>query len=401
MSSKKKKNENTLSQSNVKPKSKKWRKKIFNENAFSTIVITVISEMIFALIIFFSTNVKNLFSIPTIINQIQEDVNKISNSTIELESSIKDIKEKYYDIDKRLSIVEYENGLYPSVMIDASEELIYYIKETVIHHNSQYASEPPALQGDILGSNADTGESIFIENVINQPITVFYKENDQITIFCGEINNNRYWDGDCILNVYEGNILKSIVESVYVNGNIDSYNQLIRFTTNADVDVWSLSYRKSGENYDSGESWHYIYCEYLQPFNYDSLSPNDIVDIQTFKNYVSTYSRLEGYYCGNIVNGKYSDHTGKAQRIIYSEDGTVRLLYIGNFEDGQLNDTTGNAWCIMLGYDNETYYYYKGNFVDAKRENDIGLVKISVDEIKKLIEGITFKCELSWYNEIY
>lgn len=389
---------NTTQKPDLDTNNTSLKKKIFGENPIPVIVLSVISEFVFLFLLTLCKNGLNLFSLSDELKKIQDKYESINTSLDELTNLMNDFNEKYHELDKRIAVIEDRNGLY-TVKIDPSEDLKNYIKETFTHSNSQYASKPSLQSITRLGSNIDTGEEIILNEMFNQPLMIIYKEDNQDIAICGEINDTNCWNGNCILNVYENSKLKSIIDAEYNNGILESYKQVFSFTTQGGTDVWSLSYRNKELNYDSGESWHYIYYDYPKLFDNKTFDQNNIISAKEFENYIKNVSILEGYYYGNISGGLYNDDTGNAQRVVYSQDGTVQMLYIGKFEDGEMTDLSGNAWYIILGYDNITYYYYNGKFQNAQRVDDKELIKISTEEITEKIKNISFNCDLTWKQE--
>lgn len=390
---------NTNQTNQEKPSSdvakKSISKKLLGENPLPTIILSLISEVILFAMFSLITPLQTLFDLPVQVKDLSENIN-LKNDTLDaISKSIEDLNEKYHNLDKRLSVIEDRNGLY-TAKIKPSEELKKYIQTTFMYENSPYGSVTSIKDFSVLGRDTDTGEECILENLISQSILTQYVDGEKDIVFYGEINSNNCWDGNCVINIYENGTLKSIMDAIYDNGVLKTYKQVLRFTTDSNIDVWSISNRKKELEYDSGESWHYLYKDYPISFDINSIEAENIITSKVFEDFIKSSSYLEGYYYGNISDGLYNDNTGTAQRITYSEDGTIQMLYVGEFQDGKLTDYTGNAWYIVLGYDNTNYYYYNGRFDNARRIDNKKPEKISFEEIQEKIRSIHFNCELTW-----
>lgn len=271
----------------------------------------------------------------------------------------------------------------------------------------------------------DNSEPVAIDNITYKEYTAsqlaeqklfmpYINEEGQEVFFLGQFNKNNQWDGDCIINIYENDNLVLITEGEYKDGHLLSYKQVLPFTTNAGVNVWSISertiiskdpsdktidYTNEDKYFINGESWNYFADDenaYRKQFSFDEASERNIITVEQFKSTID--SPLEGYYYGNTSNGKYNDDTGLAYMIKYFENGTVRTLYCGNFQNGTFNDSTNNAWLISKN-ENTTYMYYRGAFENEKPLHNEGFEfenYLTLDRIKELLIENNFYHELNW-----
>ncbi|MDE7282014.1 MAG: hypothetical protein K2N85_00255, partial [Lachnospiraceae bacterium] len=267
---------------------------------------------------------------------------------------------------------------------------------------------------DFIAKDTVSGENLTVTELSNKKLLIPYKEGGKEIIFYGQYNENNCWDGTCIFNIYEydedfnDNILCSILEAEYKDGYLVSYRKITKETTFQEKNVWSVSDRvietkNNGDKYTYGETWNYFRVnEFKQNFDFDSVKNNNIIlYIDDFKSNLETFSILEGYYCGETANGYYNDSTGNAYMVKYAEDGTIRAIYVGVFKDGFIDDNTGNSWEIVFDGSNNInrYFYYQGIFERGYRKSDNGIRYIEQDEINDKIKGMSFNCELNWYNK--
>lgn len=276
-----------------------------------------------------------------------------------------------------------------------------------------------------LSISLDNSEIIAIDNITREEYTApqlaeqklfipYINEKGQEVFFLGQFNKNNQWDGECIINIYENDNLILVTEGEYKDGHILNYKQVLPFTTNAGLKVWSVSersivakdanetaidYTNVDTYYINGESWNYFADDknsYRKHFNFDDASEINIVTVDQFKSTIS--SPLEGYYFGNTSNGKYNDDTGTSYMIKYFENGTVRTLYHGDFKNGSFNDSSNEAWYISKS-ENTTYMYYKGKFENEKplhNENSKFENYLTLERIRELLIENGFFLKLNW-----
>ena len=298
--------------------------------------------------------------------------------------------------------LEYSNNFMDSVV-----KTYEYVEDDQIKNLSY-------LGQNVIAQNSVNGEEYTLSQLINRKLLIPYLDNDKEILFYGQFNKNDNWDGVCVFNIYGYNedvndtVLENILEAEYDDGKLISYRKLIRSTTARGVDIWSIFdgrmiYEENRENYARGENWNYYRAnEYLQDFDLCNAEVENIIYIDDFKDKLEKFSFVEGYYCGNISNGYYNDDTGEAYTVKYSENGIVRTVYVGKFKNGLPNDQSGNAWQIVFDNSNNInkYFYYKGSFKNNQRQGNVSADNyVTQDEINEIIKGITFNCELNWYNE--
>ena len=298
--------------------------------------------------------------------------------------------------------LEYSNNFTDSVV-----NTYEYVEDDQIKNLSY-------LGQNVIAQNGVNGEEYTLSQLIDRKLLIPYLDNEKEILFYGQYNKNNNWDDVCVFNIYGYNedvndmVLENILEAEYDDGILTSYKKLIRSTTARGVDIWSIFdgrmiYEENKENYARGEIWNYYRVnEYLQEFDLNNPEVENIIYIDDFKDKLEKFSFVEGYYCGNISNGYYNDDTGEAYTVKYSENGIVRTVYVGKFKNGLPNDQSGNAWQIVFDNSNNInkYFYYKGSFKNNQRQGKVSSDNyVTQDEIDELIKGITFNCQLNWYDE--
>lgn len=251
---------------------------------------------------------------------------------------------------------------------------------------------------DPVAYDQETQEEYTLDQLLDQKVLLYYKSNGEDIFFYGQFDDEGYYTGECITNVYKDGILKLITTANYSRGEMLHFVKVFPTTTKAGVDVWALSDRVVEKTYSSGETWYYIQnSAYHQSFESDSVTENDIISATNFLEDID--ATLEGYYYGNTSDGQFNDDTGNACLVKYFENGTVRTLYVGKIKDGDLEDTTGNAWMIGKKDINQANYsYYKGPFTSGKSSEDskYWINSVTQEWIDEYLQGMTFNCDLLW-----
>ena len=138
--------------------------------------------------------------------------------------------------------------------------------------------------------------------------------------------------------------------------------------------------------------------EHVKSFDMDNVEPNDILDADEFS--AQIVSPLEGYYCGQISNGRYKDDSGNAYFAKFFEDRIVRTLYAGTFQDGQFNDQSGDAWMIGKLEEGAPYSFYRGPFENGASSRDPRYWEkpVSINRIQELLNDfqVSIHVELKW-----
>lgn len=255
-------------------------------------------------------------------------------------------------------------------------------------------------------ASVDGTKNIQINEIANKNIILCYESDDELIIFYGMLDINGYRDGNCIINIYKNNGLASITEAGYDHGKIRKYTQLFPSKTMRGNEVWTITRRENPDNFGYGENWNYYRYESVYEPNKviesKNIQTNDIITIDDFKK--EKCVKIEAYYLGNIIDGKYSDESGNAYIAKYVDDNenSMRTLYKGNFSEGTFNDDTGTAWEIVYDPDNEDskYTFYKGKFTDGTADDPKNFkLNLTEDFIKNYIDKEDFECPLNWNKD--
>jgi len=387
----------------------KHRLSILNKNSTKTIFMPILIGVIVGFV-FLVWNSYDSFKLMFAANEMEiDDDNRL------FIYSISEIQQPENDLSQK------EIGNNPLEMDDCkvlnlqySDNFIATVAETYMYIENEKSIDLCDLKGEVVVQDTENGQEYTVDQLSNQKLLIPYMQDDKEVIFYGQFNEKEHWDGTCIFNIYGysedigNNILETILEAEYDDGELSSYKKVIRSTTTQNNNVWSIFYgeiiyKNSEVDYAKGETWNYFRVnEYLMRFDFSNVNVKDIIYIDEFENTLKNFSFIEGYYCGNISNGYYNDDTGNAYMVKYTEGGFIRTVYVGRFKNGLPNDQSGNAWQIVFdNYENvNRYFYYKGKFSNNQRQGKVTLDNyVTQEEINEIINGMQFNCELNWYNE--
>lgn len=341
-----------------------------------------------------------------------DDVVLAPGEMLELDAlSPEDISYSEEKTSSDLNIISKEDII---MRLKYSDDFTMRIAETYGNIETNQSYNLTDLGEDIIALDIVKGNKYSKNQLVNQKLLIPYEDDGKEILFYGQYNENNYWDGSCIFNVYGYNedskdiVLETILEAEYDDGNLISYKKVFRSTTSQGVDVWSIFYgeiilENNEGSYARGETWNYFSVnEYVMAFDTSNAEVEDIIYVEDFVDNLKNFSFIEGYYCGNISNGYYNDDTGEAYTVKYTQDGHVRTVYMGKFMDGLPDDQSGNAWQIVFdNSDNaKKYFYYKGNFKNNRRQGTVSSKDyVTQKQIDEIIKDMKFNCELNWYDE--
>ena len=260
----------------------------------------------------------------------------------------------------------------------------------------------------IVGASSDdiaidkvTNEKYSLDDLAETRILTTYEENGMHIVFYGQYDYQGRWDGLCVINAYENDVLKYITEAQYVSGRLDSYYQIFEDKRG----FWVESSRIITENGAAGITRKYSGSnDYKTGIDYSNISPKDVIGTYQLLSMVNT--KLLSCYNGYTKDGLYEDNTGNAYYISFFNDGTVKTLYVGKFREGQFCDSSNDSWYISKE-ENTDYMFYKGSFnEDGNPTRGEGTVFINnltqgqIDEILRDNLKIEIGTELIWKNDI-
>lgn len=328
--------------------------------------------------------------------------NADSDTIGELQVSIKNIEKRLDDIenadDSKPNInVEGDNNFFNfGKLAQTSDELLDVSQgsgELVVN-----LDQPTWKLEDKILYDTKSGIEFTAGQVVNQEILLKYKNDTEEIYFWGQFNENNHWNDNCLINVYENNVLESIMEAKYDDGKLISYKQVAKTNSSTDT-VWSISDKEHYEDYNSGITKNYIYTVYNQEIEYENASEEGMIRVDDFENIMKAVSTLEGYYSGNTSEGRYNDSTGSAYIAKYYEDGTIRFLYRGYFAGGYPEDSRNNEqdgpWGIVYAEDGPYYVRNVGSHTKGSADHKSNKA-LSIDDINKIVSEYNFECKLNW-----
>lgn len=329
---------------------------------------------------------------------MKEDIGDLDEELKEVSSKVSKFDGMY--IDERLKNLEDILKNQTFVKVEPTEEIISSLKMTHdVTSDFYYLSAPTWSNTDIIATDSESGEKYSATELIEQKLFIPYKSEGQDILFLGQFNEKNHWNGNCLFNVYENDVLVFIMEAEYNDGNLKSYKQVIPAKTARKENIWIISERENIGKENIGNSWNYIKLAEYEKIIDSSIKASEVISVDMFKRQLNT--RLEGYYHGKTSNGSYNDNTGTAYLIKYADDGTIRTLYCGNFKNGMFHDNTGNAWYITKEPET-SYMYYKGIFENGyarKDKNSYFENDLTIERINEITENKEFDCELNWLIE--
>lgn len=303
-----------------------------------------------------------------IVNSINDIVNNGDNNTnISLENG----RDIYGDINNTDLRNEYGNS-----------NNIYNINNFYMESVKEHFMEP---QNALMPAPQDVAILIKEQSLSSAPI-LMCEDGNKVILFSGNLNSNDHWNGSCLINYIENNVLVAAIEEEYVDGIRIGYK-----TLSFGDDECTISERIVNGDINEGRTWKYIKKGdyYIDPY---SIEKNQLVDPLIYQKSIGTY--LVAFYSGNTSNGQYNDDTGLAYFISFYADGCVKTLYHGRFKHGQFDDDTGSAWDICIERDKDTYYMYsKGVF-------SLGVIE-STSEFENPLTENTFKTLSKTYPDIF
>lgn len=250
--------------------------------------------------------------------------------------------------------------------------------------------------GEIIGTDANSNEGETKESLQNTTFIIKYQENGEDVFFYGKYNEYGQWDGECIINRYQGSNLTFIMEAVYDSGKLVKYRQVFRGTNDSRQEIWYVSDRQVEEEGNSGETiTYYFYGDYKKDFDIENASSDNMMNVDKFLETIP--SNVEGYYSGYTSDGRYNDDSGNAYMVKYDLEGNVRYLYKGRIKNGVADDDSGNAWELSWGYAEDGYHYHNGKFSggEAIGTDKSWIYPVDQDFINSIVNPDDFNCPLT------
>lgn len=332
------------------------------------------------------------------LNTLDANMNTISESMNNMNTEIQSLKEKYTLLDDRIEHLEGDfSDVFEISLKDNDEPLVG------LSADGTYTLEIPKWNNeDVIAIGINNGQEYTAGELVNKKLLIPYKEDGLDVIFYGQYNENNKWNGECLLNVYSGDKLIAINESIFENGDLLRYRQILSDSAN-NKDAWIVAEKRIIDNdkeIKRGDSWSYSKeHEYIRDFHLEDVELSKLLYVDSFIEEENINDHIIKYYHGSSSDGYYNDDTGNAYLVEYFEDGTVKTLYKGNFVKGKFCDKTGNAWYITKDK-NTDYMYYKGKFRDnvpvddATKDNFIN--PLTYEQLNSIIQEIPIYTKLKW-----
>lgn len=347
--------------------------------------------------------VTNALQYPTLSTKIDNLTDRVESLENDIENDKSDLLDKISGVSDDVVDLKVSVAALNATVFDyrPTDMFASAITGTYAGIDNPITSGPVQLSSTTLiaYSSFNPSKKYSVEQLANQALLLPYTEEGKEVYFYGQLDEDGKWDGHCIVNVYDGDVLSLITDAQYDSGELISCKQAFPDSSTGGQDVWAISERKIEDGYSSGETWRYFRTgDYRKDFTLDDVQVSDIMSADMFREKVCFIQ--EGYYCGNISNGKYNDDTGNAYLCKYFADGTIRTLYVGEFKNGQFDDHTGNAWMVGKQYKGAEYSYYNGPFENgnALKDPEFWNEPLTIEQIEELVDETQFNCELKWEN---
>lgn len=294
-------------------------------------------------------------------------------------------KRKEDDQESKATPIQFINGNYPQM------ELAQNNTDT----KNGKAWDNWRLLVDVVVAEDENGDKYTPPELANVTFVTSYTEGEKEIYFLGQYNEKGHWDGKCILNVYSKGILESILQGIYNDGKLYSYQRI----ADEKDGTWYAADLVQLEEYKEGEVWVYEKIEdYEQDISLDNYDQSKILDYDNFTEHKE--GQILSYYNGDISNGYYNDNSGDAFLISYFKHGeiaeaddktVIKTLYQGKFLDGYFVDESDSAWYITREIDT-TYMYYEGPFQGGTAKNKDDLENyLSHGKIVEILKDKGFK----------
>lgn len=313
--------------------------------------------------------------IAAVINNVIVPITHHTDSINEVKSSVEDLDDDIGELSgdvKRLSEFVYTNYGYKggNLNSDIKDEIkkIEFFDENV--PKIDVASNEPELENTkweklVSVAQDENGNEYSSDDLQNVTFVTSYMEGGKEVYFLGQYNENNRWNGQCILNVYEGDQLDSVLEAIYNDGELYSYKRVSREQDG----TWKIADKINKKDYKIGETWVYRVSEtYKKNISLNDYDESKMLAYEDFS-YLED-EELVSYYNGKTSNGYYNDNEEDSYLIKYFSESeidfgenkrVIRTMYKGNFVNGVFEDGSDKSWYITRDEDTK-YMYYEGSF---------------------------------------
>ncbi|MBD5521417.1 MAG: hypothetical protein HDR03_09395 [Lachnospiraceae bacterium] len=348
-------------------------------------IIAIIWGVGYNVIVPITRHEDGIAELKTYLVDIKEDVGKLSGE-------LSDLRVLVYTNNGNQNSYSYESGSADAKKLDFYDE---YAPEIDVASNEPELKETKWKKLVEIATDED-GNGYTSSDLYNVKFTTSYKEDGKEIYFLGQYNDKSRWNGLCVLNVYSGDNLESVLEAVYNDGKLYSYK---RISYEKDG-TWKVVDKISEEDYKIGETWIYDKTNaYKKNISFDNYEESQILNYEDLA-YIEK-GELISYYNGKTFDGKYNDDSGDAYLVKYDTNGNVRYLYKGKVSDGYGNDDGKDekkkSWAFIWGDANDGFHYHEGEFKNGTPQNTKKDWKypVSIDFIKSIINPDDYNCHLT------
>ena len=88
-------------------------------------------------------------------------------------------------------------------------------------------NQPKQKSSDVIAIDLNSNIEYTAADLINKKLILTYEIEDSDIIFCGQFDENNNWNGQCIINVYNNELLSLATEAEYNSGELLSYKQIL------------------------------------------------------------------------------------------------------------------------------------------------------------------------------
>ena len=141
------------------------------------------------------------------IHQVSQDMDNFSNDISDDMSSVKEIITAL-----SVKVFDYRpTGFFASAITSTYDGV-----------DAPYSSESPQISAMsyVVYSASNPEREYTAAEVAEQPLLLPYTENGNEVYFYGQLDSAGNWDGRCIVNIYDGNVLQLITDAMYEGGTV-------------------------------------------------------------------------------------------------------------------------------------------------------------------------------------
>lgn len=314
------------------------------------------------------------------------DINEIKSSMVELDGDIKILTDDIKDLSEFVYTNTGNKGEYSQNDAASKIKKVKFVEKNF--PGIDLGNNEPELQNTkwekfVSVATDEEGKEYNSEDLQNVTFITSYMEGEKEVYFLGQYNEKNRWTGKCILNVYDGEKLDSVLEAIYNDGELFSYKRVSRESDG----TWKVTdktidkIQNRTKDCKIGETWIYNVSEtYKKNISFDDFDESRILTYEDFA-YLED-EELISYYNGKTSDGYYNEDEQESYLIKYFIKGeidfgenerVIKTLYKGNFVKGKFKDESDKSWYITR--EPETaYMYYEGSFsketADRKNEKE-------------------------------